>query len=63
MTQRLTGPALIEYLRDNPTSDAMRSAADEIERLRTALEHCVMWLPEDCSAAYEARAVLGEGHD
>lgn len=38
MTQRLTGPALVEYLRDNPTSDAMRAAADEIERLRDALE-------------------------
>ena len=63
MTQRLTGPALVTYLRDNPTSYVMQAAADEIERLRTALEHCVMWLPEDCSAAYEVRAVLGEGNE
>lgn len=32
-----TPEALVAYLRDNPTSDAMRAAADEIERLRAAL--------------------------
>ena len=37
MTQRLTGPALVAYLRDNPTSDVMRAAADEIDRLRVAM--------------------------
>jgi hypothetical protein len=36
MTEPLTGTALIDYLRDNPTSDAMRMAADEIERLHAA---------------------------
>lgn len=37
MDKRLTGPELVKYLRDNPTSDAMRAASDEIERLREAL--------------------------
>lgn len=37
MTKQLTGPALVAYLRDNPTSDVMRAAADEIERLHEAL--------------------------
>lgn len=40
MSQKLTGPALIAYLRDNPTSDAMRAAADEIERLRAIVATC-----------------------
>ena len=31
MRQRLTGPALVKYLRDNPASDAGRWAADELE--------------------------------
>lgn len=31
MTEQLTGPALVAYLRDNPTSDAMQAAADELE--------------------------------
>lgn len=43
MSQRLTGPALVAYLRDNPTSDAMRAAADEIERLRVALTTIKKW--------------------
>lgn len=38
MSQKLTGDALVAYLRDNPTSDAMRAAADEIERLRALLD-------------------------
>lgn len=42
---RLTGPALVAYLRDNPTSDAMRAAADEIERLRKALSTIAEWNP------------------
>lgn len=37
MDKRLTGPELVAYLRDNPTSDAMRAAADEIDRLRVAM--------------------------
>ena len=37
MSQNLTGTALVAYLRDNPTSDAMRAAADEIERLQQSL--------------------------
>ena len=41
MTDKLTGPALVAYLRDNPTSDAMRAAADEIERLREVLTECL----------------------
>lgn len=36
MTEPLKGTALIAYLRDNPTSDAMRMVADEIERLHAA---------------------------
>lgn len=30
----------------------------EIKRLRIALEHCINWLPEDCAATCEARALL-----
>lgn len=37
MDKRLTGPALVAYLRASPTSDASQWAADEIERLRAAL--------------------------
>lgn len=43
MSQKLTGNALVAYLRDNPTSDAMRAAADEIERLREALQEEADW--------------------
>lgn len=43
MTQKLTGPALVEYLWDNPTSYAMRAAAYEIERLRLALTTIKEW--------------------
>lgn len=32
-----TPEQLVAYLRDNPTSDAMRAAADEIESLRSTL--------------------------
>lgn len=43
MTQKLTGPDLVRYLRINPTSDAMRAAANEIERLRLALTTIKEW--------------------
>lgn len=42
MTQRLTGPALVAYLRDNPTSEAMRAAADEIVGLRYAVATAIV---------------------
>ena len=32
-------------------------------RLTRALEHCVDWLPGDCSAALEAKAILSELSD
>lgn len=41
MSQRLSGPALVAYLRDSPSSDAGRWAADEIERLRGALSDLI----------------------
>lgn len=37
MSKPLTGHALVDYLRDNPTSDVMRAAADEIVGLRYAV--------------------------
>lgn len=43
MTKKLTGPALVAYLRSNPTSDVMRAAADEIERYRLALTTIKGW--------------------
>lgn len=63
MTKKLTGPALVAYLRDNPTSDAMRAAADEIERLRAALEAMMDYAGQPIShpAARLARAALAQG--
>lgn len=53
MPKRLTGPALVDYLRDNPTSDAMRAAADEIERYRLALTTIKTW-PVDSALNMDA---------
>lgn len=39
MSQKLTGPALIAYLRASPTSDASQWAADYIESLTGIIEH------------------------
>lgn len=69
MTQRLTGPALVAYLRDNPTSEAMRAAADEIERLRDALAEVLRVNETEAGddvkvwakAMLSARAALAQG--
>lgn len=53
MTKQLTGPALVAYLRDNPTSDVMRAAADEIERYRLALTTIKVW-PVDSALNMDA---------
>lgn len=57
---RLTGPALVAYLRDNPTSDAMRAAADEIESLRRTLADIAAYYPNSW-AADQANAALAQG--
>lgn len=43
MDQRMSGPALVTYLRDSPTSEASRWAAAEIEHLRAALTTIAEW--------------------
>ena len=68
MSKKLTGPALVAYLRGNPTSDAMRAAADEIERLRAALTECLRVNETDAGddvkvwakAMLDARAALAQ---
>jgi hypothetical protein len=69
MTKQLTGPALVAYLRQFPTSDDRQWAADEIERLREALTECLRVNETDAvddvkvwaKAMLDARAALAQG--
>lgn len=77
MAEKLTGPALVAYLRQFPTSDDRQWAADEIERLRRALQEATDALAdglwdygpgqdehEQCEVIIErCRATLGEGNE
>ena len=76
MTQKLTGPALVAYLRQFPSSDDREWAAEEIERLRNALQEATDALSgglwdygpgqdehEQCQRVIDrCRAVLGDSN-
>jgi len=54
----MSGPALVTYLRDSPTSEVSRWAAAEIERLRAALTTIAEWpTPQRTPVSVELRNV------
>lgn len=58
MDQRMSGPALVTYLRDSPTSEVSRWAAAEIEHLRAALATIAEWpTPAKTPVSVELRNV------